>query len=109
MDFFLPMGSISAQQHQWMKCVDCKGDSVEKYTTFGYLPQEYFDHPMKFLASFDLTQSQPSQLGAVEYTDCISAEVKNHPNKYPGYDIKPSDSEAPGKHGVSSSLPMLPK
>ena len=32
--------------------------------------------------------------GAVEYTDCISAEGQDTPNKCPGYNIKPSDSEA---------------
>ena len=33
--------------------------------------------------------------GAVEYTDCISAEGQDPPrSKCPGYDIKPSDGEA---------------
>ena len=33
---------------------------------------------------------------AVEYTDCISAEVVTHTsNECPEYDTKPSDSEAP--------------
>ena len=32
--------------------------------------------------------------GAVEYTDCISAERKNQTNKCLGYDTKQSDSEA---------------
>ena len=40
---------------------------------------------------------QPAQSsGAVEYTDCISAEgVRSSPNKCPGYDTKQSDGEAP--------------
>ena len=77
--------------------------------------------------------------GAVEYTNCISAEGydslnkrprwaswlrllntltaslqrgKNPFNKCPGYDVKPSDGEAPALEvwGVwsSSSLPLLP-
>ena len=33
--------------------------------------------------------------GIVEYTDCISKEEKDSPNKCPGYDIKPFDGEAP--------------
>ena len=51
-----------------------------------------------------------SQLaGAVEYTDCISAERY----EYPGYDIKKSDGEAPVMlelWGVQSTplLPSLP-
>ena len=32
--------------------------------------------------------------GVVEYTSSISAEGARLPNEYPGYDIKPSDSEA---------------
>ena len=31
--------------------------------------------------------------GAVEYTDCISAEGYNSSNKYPGYDIKQTEGE----------------
>ena len=39
--------------------------------------------------------SSPAQLvGAVEYTDCISAEGQD-PNKCPGYNIKTFDGEAP--------------
>ena len=33
--------------------------------------------------------------GAVEYTDCISAKVKNSRNVCLAYDIKPSDGDAP--------------
>ena len=32
--------------------------------------------------------------GAVEYTDCISAEGQDSPNECPGYDTKQSDGEA---------------
>ena len=38
---------------------------------------------------------QPNQLEAVEYTNCISAEGEDSPNKCPGCDTKPSDGEAP--------------
>ena len=34
--------------------------------------------------------------GAVEYTDCISAEELNSSNECPGYDTKKSDGEALG-------------
>ena len=33
--------------------------------------------------------------GAVEYTDCISAERQDPLNECPGYDTKQSDGEAP--------------
>ena len=43
-----------------------------------------------------LDNSELAQLaGAVEYTDCISAEGCNFPNEFLGYDIKQSDGEAP--------------
>ena len=49
---------------------------------------------------------------AVEYTNCISAEEQDSPNECPGYDIKPSDGEAPALDiwGMWStpSLPLLP-
>ena len=32
--------------------------------------------------------------GVAEYTDCISAEGKNSPDKCPGYDMKQSECEA---------------
>ena len=38
-----------------------------------------------------LTQSA----GAVEYTNCISAEGENYPGECSGYDIKPFDGETP--------------
>ena len=44
----------------------------------------------------DAHTSKLDQLaGAVEYTNCISAEGKDSPNKFPGYDTKQSDVEAP--------------
>ena len=53
--------------------------------------------------------------GAVEYTDCISAEGKDPlpPNECPVYDTKQSDGEVPvmlGLCGMQStpSLPLLP-
>ena len=45
----------------------------------------------KFFYSLEsLTQTA----GAVEYTDFISAEEYDFPNKFPRYDTKQSDSEA---------------
>ena len=40
----------------------------------------------------------PQSAGAIEYTDCISAEGKTsapHPNECPAYDTKQSDCEVP--------------
>ena len=33
--------------------------------------------------------------GAVEYTDCITADMEDSPNGCPEYDTKQSDSETP--------------
>ena len=41
------------------------------------------------------TYVQTQLAGAVEYTDCISAEGWDSLNKCPGYDITYSDGEAP--------------
>ena len=53
--------------------------------------------------------------GAVEYTDCTSAEGQDPPpiNECPGYDTKQSDGEVPVKLGLwgmwsTPSLPLLP-
>ena len=51
--------------------------------------------------------------GAVEYTDCTSAEGLDPPNECPGYDTKQSDGEVPAVlelWGIQStpSLPSLP-
>ena len=51
--------------------------------------------------------------GAVEYTDCTSAEGLDPPNECPGYDTKQSDGEVPAVlefWGMRStpSLPLLP-
>ena len=52
--------------------------------------------------------------GAVEYTDCTSANGWDHPpNECPGYDTKQSDGEVPAVlelWGMQSnpSLPLLP-
>ena len=37
--------------------------------------------------------------GAVEYTDCFSAEGVRPPHECPGHDTKQSDSEVPGALG----------
>ena len=59
----------------------------------------------------DIAQST----GAVEYTDCTSAEMYDFlsPNKCPEYDTKQSDGEVPVKLGLwgmrsTPSLPLLP-
>ena len=51
--------------------------------------------------------------GAVEYTDCTSAEGQGLSNECPEYDIEQSDGEVPvmlGPWGMQStlSLPLLP-
>ena len=51
--------------------------------------------------------------GAVEYTDCTSAEDLDSPNEFSGYDTKQSDGEVPvilELWGMRStlSLPSLP-
>ena len=48
--------------------------------------------------------------GAVEYTDCTSAEGWDpHPNEYPGYDTKQSNGEVPVMLGLwgMQSTPSL--
>ena len=52
----------------------------------------------------------PSRLGAVEYTDCISAEEKDSPNKCPVYNTKQSDSEVRVMMALWNmrSTPLLP-
>ena len=60
------------------------------------------------------THSWLAQLaGAVEYTDCFSIEGLDHPNEYPAYDTKQSDSEVPVMMELwgmwsTPSLPSLP-
>ena len=51
--------------------------------------------------------------GAVEYTDCISAMVRDSPNESPGYGTKQSDGEVPVELKLrevytTPSLPSLP-
>ena len=51
--------------------------------------------------------------GAVEYTDCTSAEGLPPSNEYPGYDTKQSDGEVPAvlqlwEMRSTPSLPSLP-
>ena len=53
---------------------------------------------------FTSTQIMAQSAGAVEYTDCISAEEKDpFPNECPVYDIKQFDVESP----VIQSSPSL--
>ena len=61
--------------------------------------------------SLEVTIAQSA--GAVEYTDCFSAEGLDPPNECPGYDTKQSDGEVPAMlelWGMRStpSLPSLP-
>ena len=43
---------------------------------------------------YDIHSSYTAQsAGAVEFTDCISAEGKYFPHVFPGYDNKQSDDE----------------
>ena len=50
--------------------------------------------------------------GSVEDTNCMSAEGLDSPNECPGYDIKPSDCDAPilelWEMQSAPSLPLLP-
>ena len=51
--------------------------------------------------------------GAVEYTNCTSAEGKTHPNECHGYDTIQSDGEVPvmlelWRMQITPSLPSLP-
>ena len=46
---FLANG-IQAQQHWLKKCVDYKGEYVEKLLTLGHIPWEYFGQPLNFSA-----------------------------------------------------------
>ena len=69
----------------------------------------YFKHWLFFSTLLILAQSA----GAVEYTDCTSAEVKNPTNERPGYGTKQSDDEVPvmlERWGMQSTplLPLLP-
>ena len=60
-----------------------------------------------------LTIKIAQSAGAIEYTDCTSAERYPPPNERPRYDTKQSDGEVPvmlGLWGMRStlSLPLLP-
>ena len=64
------------------------------------------------MSSFPCVDISAHSAVAVEYTDRISVEGQDSsPNKCPGYDIKPSDGEAPvleiWECGVPLSLPLL--
>ena len=63
--------------------------------------------------TYPIQKFQAQLAGAVEYTDCISAEGKYSSNEYPGYDMKQYDGEASVMlelWGMQStpSLPSLP-
>ena len=61
-----------------------------------------------------LTLRIAQSAGAVEYTDCTSAEGQDPPhNECPGYDTKQSDGEVPSvlelwEIWITPSLPLLP-
>ena len=55
-----------------------------------------FKMELKIFIIFDFYQSNFSQsAGAVEYTNCISAEGQDAINECLGYDTKQSDGEVP--------------
>ena len=43
---------------------------------------------------FLANKTKPQSAKAVECADCISTENHQLPNRYPGYDTKPSDGES---------------
>ena len=75
----------------------------------------YNTHNQTDLHTHTHTHSHIAQsAGAVEYTDCFSAEGWDPPtNECPGYDTKQSDGEVPAVLELSGmrstpSLPLLP-
>ena len=52
-------------------------------------------HTYIYIYIYIYTHTPAQSPGAVKYIDCISAEELNSPNRCPGYDVKPSDGEAP--------------
>ena len=74
------------------------------------LPPNFF----RFLLIYKNLFLSVQSAGAIEYTDCISAEGQAPPPHYecPGYDTKQSDGEAPVQElwgmGSTPSLPLLP-
>ena len=73
----------------------------------------FISHVQYALLTFRLKNVMVQSAGTVEYTDCISAERYNSPNKCPRYDTKQSDGEASVDlelWGMPStpSLPSLP-
>ena len=56
------------------------------------------------------TQYVAQSAGAVEYTDCFSAEGQEPPNECPGYDTKQFDGEVPAVLELWGiwSTPLLP-
>ena len=59
---FLTNG-IQALQHRWKKRVEYRGDYVEKYTPFGYIPWEYLGQLtlVRLAKIIELIQSQNGQ------------------------------------------------
>ncbi len=69
--------------------------------------------PLTLSLSLSLSLSLAQSVGAVEYTDCISAEEQNSLNECPRYDTKQSDGEATVMLELwgmrsTSLLPLLP-
>ena len=91
----------------------CKKKSVSLLSRFEKLVILLAWHTL-FERVFALTQYFAQSAGAIEYTDCFSAEgVRSPPNECPGYDTKQSDGEVPAVLELwgmwsTPSLPLLP-
>ena len=87
--------------------MQCRPDELSWTWTQTWVQAWMLDYSLKWTARSSAIQMCLSQsAGAVEYTDCTSAEC-------PGYDTKQSDHEVPvmlGLWGMQStpSLPLLP-
>ena len=87
------------------------GGSGERGSGISVLPAQHDDDVMFWPPCWQVAQSA----GAVEYTDCTSAEGQDptpHPNECPGYDTKQSDGEVPvvlelWEMRSTPSLPLL--
>ena len=80
--------------------------------TFIYKSTSYFQF-IRQNWPYSLNDSNAQSAGAVEYTECISAEGENPPHHNgPGFDTKQCDGEAPVMLGLwkirsNSSLPLF--
>ena len=82
--------------------------NINSFTQFYSL--RVFPH---VLSSDFFSELLDKSVGAVEYTDCFSSKGWDFTNECLGYDIKPSDGEAPimlelWEMQSALSLPLLP-